>query len=161
MSDAHSPELIERFWNYVDKSGGPHLCWIWTGPIQHGYGHLSFGRRFKWKAHRLSYSLANPGEQLPECVCHKCDNPRCVNPSHLFPGTRTINNLDCKLKGRLKPPVQQLGERNSNAKLSNADVSEIIRLVESGKKYRELTGQFRTTKSNISQIVNGKRRVAG
>jgi hypothetical protein len=57
--------------------------------------------------HRLAFELANPGtETKGKDVCHKCDNPRCVNPEHLFAGTRRENMQDCKAKGRLNHPVK-------------------------------------------------------
>jgi hypothetical protein len=107
---------IERFWSKVDKDGPvpshmPHLgqCWIWNGTLAHtGYGrfkvpgeHPSFAM-----AHRFAFKIAN-GSYPTNLAMHMCDNPRCVNPSHLVNGTYADNGLDMKLKGR-----GALGKRN-------------------------------------------------
>jgi hypothetical protein len=87
----------ERFWSNVEKTDD---CWIWKGYEKScGYGGMrAYGKN--WFAHRLSYTL-NIGE-IPEgmYVCHKCDNPICVRPDHLFLGTHKDNMADCKAKGR-------------------------------------------------------------
>lgn len=93
--------IMERFWKKVDKRG-PEECWTWLASVQtvgHPYGYFRFGKTMK-KAHRISWMLNN-GE-IPEgmCVLHKCDNPRCVNPAHLFIGTQLENIRDRDRKGR-------------------------------------------------------------
>jgi hypothetical protein len=89
----------DRFWANVDKSGD---CWEWQASVNlDGYGRFCLkGKRIR--AHRLSWVLAN-GE-IPEgmCVLHKCDNPPCVSPDHLFLGTRADNVRDMVQKGRCR-----------------------------------------------------------
>lgn len=77
-------------------------CWLWSGKSDtHGYGRASF-QGSMWSVHRLSYSL-NRGDPGSLHVCHRCDTPACVNPQHLFLGTRSDNMRDMTVKGRGRP----------------------------------------------------------
>jgi hypothetical protein len=90
--------LEARFWRFVTKTDG---CWEWTGADNgHGYGAFSVARSKARAAHRVSWEIHNG--QIPGrlWVLHKCDNRRCVNPSHLFLGDNTANVRDCVSKGR-------------------------------------------------------------
>lgn len=113
--------LRERFLGkgYTVAENG---CWIWNGRIHpNGYGALS--RHIK--AHRASYEVFKGPIPAGLCVLHTCDNPPCVNPLHLFAGTRSDNMQDCSAKGRLKI-VHKRGEENQQAKLTNEQAAEII-----------------------------------
>lgn len=105
MRAAHNPvPLVDRFWAKVQK-GGPDECWLWTGSLttSGGYGQLSRSRaEGPVRANRVSYEIHfGP---IPEglCVLHDCDTPACVNPAHLFLGTRGDNCRDMGNKGRWK-----------------------------------------------------------
>ena len=94
--------ITERFWTKVEKSDG---CWIWKGSRHHnGYGYLHRGGhtdRHPARAHRFSWEIHNGPIPVGLWVLHRCDNPPCVRPDHLFLGTRKDNMVDCAAKGRV------------------------------------------------------------
>lgn len=139
------------FWNSVDKSGGPDACWPWKksrDPV--GYGNAYFSGW--WIAHRLAFFLTNGFK--PEAVCHKCDNPPCCNPTHLFAGTKTINSADRDRKGRQRAPR---GERAATAKLSDGQVLELRQLYAEGNTSQaELAKRFSLDQTTVSDITRGK-----
>lgn len=98
--------LEERFWDKVDKRG-PDDCWVWQGAsASNGYGHLGDPERGTVIAHVLSWEIEH-GQRVPNgmCVLHDCplgDNRKCVNPHHLWIGTKRDNTLDMIRKGRSK-----------------------------------------------------------
>lgn len=115
--------IQERFWAKVDRSGD---CWIWMGcrngtTQQHGYGRFNIGGHI-FHAHRVAWEFTNGPVTDGMRVLHKCDNPPCVNPAHLFLGTQTDNMQDCATKDRTTR-----GSRNIHAKLTSDDVMAIRR----------------------------------
>lgn len=154
-------KTIARFWKKVDKAGpipahraelGP--CWPWTGKRNgFGYGIFTGGRgRKDQRAHRASWSLAHahPGELL---VLHKCDNPACVRPAHLFLGTQLDNVTDMRLKRRgANPPVRR-GASNNRTRITAEQVQEIRVLYASGISQAELGKRYGMKQGKISDIV--------
>lgn len=115
-------QIRDRFMHkvYPEPNTG---CWLWAGASHPKYGHGSLNGSsyygFNW-AHRFSYYIHVGDFDRSLCVLHKCDNPYCVNPDHLFLGTAKDNHEDKVKKGR-----QQRGEKHSNAKVNENDVRSI------------------------------------
>jgi len=127
-------------------------CIIWTGTKSRGYGKLMYNGKERL-AHRLSYEV-NRGP-IPEGmqVLHKCDNPSCINPDHLFIGTIQDNMDDRNAKGRCNPAK---GESSNLSKLSNQDVVEIKKLSKEGSSLRGLASRFNVTMQNVWMIARNK-----
>jgi len=145
----------ERFWKHVDCSGD---CWLWTGP-RHSrtqYGFFRQGSRQELSsistyAHRVSWELTRG--PIPEglCVLHKCDNPPCVNPEHLWVGTHTDNMRDMMSKGR---HVAHPGEANGSAKLTPEQVRDIRRRYVPRKvSLRSLAEKYHVSESLVHALV--------
>lgn len=123
----------ERFWSYVDKQ--PSGCWLWTGATHgQGYGTFTVGG-YGWRTHRLSYALKyGIGEIHGVMVCHDCDNPSCVNPTHLWTGRHSDNMKDMVRKDRRR------GSRNSAAVLDEDTVMRLRRSKRSHQEWAERLG---------------------
>jgi hypothetical protein len=115
-------------------------------------------------AHRVSYFLATGIDPAEKVVCHTCDNPICVNPAHLFAGTRLDNNRDMFRKGRGRPRggVYPKGENHHAAKGSDADVLRAIDLRRSGRvPVKALAAQFGVSLPTMKRWLSGKRQLSG
>lgn len=92
--------IIARFWAKVAIDPDDGACWVWTACLDpDGYGRFRLAGK-KWLAHRIAWTLAFGRIQDGLLICHKCDNPRCVNHTHLFLGTVADNVRDRVAKGR-------------------------------------------------------------
>lgn len=145
-------KLKERFFNFIERDGD---CWIWIGHVtQNGYGQIKYKSK-ALAAHRLSYEIHKGPISEGMYICHSCDNPRCVNPEHLWEGTHTDNMRDMYAKGRQRfNPVK--GQDNRASKLTEAQVVYIKQQLKLGVKQRTLAIQFNVSDAAIHYIKTGE-----
>lgn len=141
-------ELQARFWSKVDVQDN-HACWNWlAATFTNGYGAFGVTSGKMKTAHRVSYELVHG--KIPEgmVVMHTCDNPLCVNPSHLVVGTYQDNTNDMVSKSR-----QAKGEKHGRAKLTENDVLRIYDMVREGGLSQEyIAGLFNISRMLVSCI---------
>ena len=135
-------QSINKFWAKVDKSGE---CWEWTASKRHkGYGQTRFMGRGGRKAHRVAWEITNGEIPNGLFVLHKCDNPGCVNPGHLFLGTNRSNIDDMLSKGR------------QGRKLTKEQATAIKIARKNGNTGVDVAREFDITPAQVSNIVTGK-----
>jgi hypothetical protein len=144
----------QRFWLKVDIKGEKE-CWQWlSGKQNNGYGVFWFNKK-NIKSHRFAW--ISTFCEIPKglYICHKCDNPGCVNPAHLFLGTPADNMKDKQNKGRAKGHTKKIniGENNPKAKLTEKD---IISIRNDNRKQIIIAKEYGVHKTTISQIKNYK-----
>jgi hypothetical protein len=153
--------MADRFWEKVNKDGPipehcPELgpCWLWANAVnEHGYGVMRpAGKRTGpgVKAHRVSAELAGM-DIRGRVVRHRCDNPPCVNPAHLIPGTQADNARDRVERGR-----SNTGSINGQAKLTDSQVLEIRAKLAQGIPGKALAAEYGISEPTISVIRNAK-----
>jgi HNH endonuclease len=146
---------IDRFIRQVDQSGGPDSCWHWLGfKGENGYGVFA-ARGENFKAHRVSYMLANGRINDELLVLHDCDTRSCVNPKHLSQGTPRDNSQDAVRKGR---NTKVFGERNGNHKLTAWQVRAIRRMCrERLMTQKSIAKFFGVCETTIHYVARGAR----
>ena len=129
-------------------------CWEWTAQLDNkGYGRFGIATSKSLLAHRWAYDhFVGP---IPEgfFVCHKCDNPVCVNPEHLFVGTAQDNSDDMVSKNR---NWMSVGEKNHNAVLTENDVIAMRALHSEGVSMTRLAKQFSVSRGTAQNVINRK-----
>ena len=148
MKNGNREDWFKSKYNINNKNG----CWEWFGANdKRGYGRFGDKPYSIVLAHRYSYTLKHGEIPNGMHLCHKCDNPKCVNPDHLFLGTAKDNYDDCKNKGRHSPPPHPSGSGHPRSKLSQAQVKELRELYATGNySQRKLSALF-----NLSQPCMG------
>jgi len=147
-------DASERFLSKVNKTEG---CWEWTTClfIKTGYGQFWLNGKHV-SAHRYSYVLHHPltidlWEHREICVCHRCDNRKCVNPAHLFLGSALDNSRDRAEKKRNR---NQSGEKNNLSKLTETQVREIrIKYANGDGSQSQLALKYGISQTAIGKIV--------
>jgi len=128
-------------------------CHAWTASLTHGYGNLQVAGKLK-KAHRIAWEVANGPIPAGMMVCHRCDNPGCVNVEHLFLGTAQDNMTDKMAKGRHRPAR---GSKCPWAKLTESDVAAIrCNWPPRRGDLTRLGAQYGVSPSNIGYILKNK-----
>ncbi len=142
----------ERFWKKVDKTPGhgpQGECWRWTAAqTNDGYGCFRFEGRLIM-AHRIAWRMTHSDPRQLK-VCHKCDTPGCVNPSHLFLGTQFENMQDMVAKGRQN---KAYGVGHSQNKLTEARVLAIYR---DSRIQREIAADHDVERTTVYHIKSGR-----
>ena len=144
---------MNNFWNKVNKTEG---CWLWTGATNgRSYGLFKMPKtRNNITAHRMSYTLQNGPITSEQWVLHKCDNPLCVNPDHLFLGDASANVADMDAKGR-RVNADNSREKNGRAVL-DTDKVRLARLLHGKFSLAAMTKIFGVSKSQIHRIVTAQ-----
>lgn len=156
---------ITRFWSKVEKRGA-NECWEWTGArTGHNYGSMKLNGRMVG-SHRLALIVS--GVELSDDLqaCHRCDNPPCCNPAHLYAGTYYENHADKARRGRQRtgdahharahPEIIPRGERHGMAKLNDEAVREIRKSHQEGENYLQISTRLNFHPTTIGLVVRKK-----
>ena len=135
----------------IDFDGTPG-CWEWSGAkVPQGYGLIKRKDGAQLRAHRVAYELAHGEIPAGMFVCHRCDNPRCIRPSHLFLGNHDENMADMVIKGR---SVRMIGDSNGSAKLKTEAVVSIRSSIGS---YARIACEYGVSPSAVGLIKRRER----
>ena len=155
--EEYREHIMRRFLALSRPGQKPSDCWTWVGSkTEQGYGRLGMFKGVEQRAHRVAYALF-VGRPVGDCVCHRCDNPECANPLHLFDGSHGENIRDAVGKGRHKPH-RAFGSTHAR-RLTEDQVREIRRTY---RRYSHSAGQgalskrFGISPSAIHLIVKRK-----
>ncbi len=156
MSRKHRIPIGLRFARHLQPN--TNECWIWAGARnEHGYGVIGRGKRNhgNTKAHRVAYEIFYDVKLAPsDLVLHRCDNPSCVNPMHLWLGNQRDNMQDMLLKGRGSLPPVRRGTDNNKAKLDECKVRQIFQLRCNGYTTYQIAAMFGVSRPAICSVLN-------
>lgn len=149
------PSPLARLLAKAESTDDPTRCWTWTGGCNpKGYGRFNFEGRASM-AHRASYRMHVGPIPVGMLVCHRCDNPACINPAHLFIGTPADNSADMTAKGR---SPRQCNEKSGMAKLSDTQVAEMRERRAGGETCASIAKAFGVSESHVSRVTRELRR---
>lgn len=138
----------EYFDSFINKDGE---CWNWTGEIKGGYGYFSINH-INLPVHRLMYEKYKGKITKGKCVCHSCDNTKCVNPDHLWLGSHSDNMKDMIQKERGN---KSKGEAHYNSKINEQQVLEIKKQLSHGLSMRQIERNLKISYRIIQHIKHG------
>lgn len=152
----NDPGVAARFWSKVVRPATSD-CWLWNGANDGGSGYGSFMLDgLGQKAHRIAWELTRGPIPDGLRVLHRCDNPPCVRPNHLYVGTMSDNMKEMWNKGRHSTPGRRKGEASHLSKLTAEQVIRIRALARQGLTQQAIATQFGVTQTNVGQIVSRK-----
>lgn len=117
--------------------------------VPFGYGSIGYDSKIKM-VHRMAYEVYY-GRSIKNLICHKCDNPPCFNPLHLYDGTYEQNTKDVTERNR-----RPVGEDVSNARLTDGEVAQVIQMLDQGATVRAIANRFPVTRQTIWLIKEGE-----
>lgn len=139
---------IRSFWRRVDKQDSADSCWLWRGARSNaGYGVMQLFEKRRGLAHRFSYEIAYGSIPAGLSICHKCDNPLCVRPDHLFAASQRVNIQDAKAKGRLG---------SEGRKLSKSIAEAMRQERRDGAKHFELAEKYHVHPSTVRKVLTNR-----
>ena len=146
--------LVNKLQRYIDIEPD-NECWLWTGCLSHGRGHVRWDGKMRvaTRAIAVAYEMKDPDDVVftftsKYLLLHECNNPRCVNPDHLYVGTNSDNMHDRQRAGRA-PDMR--GEKHPQCKISKEDVVKIRCLLKEGIPQRKIAKQFGVLSILVSQ----------
>lgn len=153
MSRGIKQTLQEGYEKFVIKNEVG--CWDWSGCCANpGYGQFGYSMK-RERAHRASWIIHYGDIPNGMYVMHKCDNKRCSNPEHLMLGTALENNRDMIAKGR-HPTLGKTGAENPSYKFSDDLIKEVLSLVKSGMRRRDIAKSYNISRAHLSLLENNK-----
>lgn len=140
--------IVARFWSKVDTSG---KCWVWMGPRnKKGYGYFSVGRR-TFSVHRWLHQFIHGPLAKGQQVLHRCANPPCIRPSHLYAGTHAENMTDRNVMGHTAR-----GERSGKARLTDDQVRAMRADVAAGLTWVKAAAKYDVSRQTVRMVVTGR-----
>jgi hypothetical protein len=138
--------IENRFWPKVNKKGLEE-CWDWIGALSsNGYGHICYPDRYTHVlAHRMVWMLTNGSIPDKKLVLHKCDNPKCVNPNHLYLGSPSDNMSDREERNR--------APYSGRPRTIYLDINRILELRESGNTYKQIAEIMKVSRWSIMHAL--------